>query len=443
MATKTKTPYLCKSCNEEFEGGKTKSECPNCGETVNLTRLESRSGIPVSDVINATGNPFGRPIQIVPSSSSLVDDEMDQREAELKKREYDDTIRDQRLLRAEKKRMQEEKEKKQAEIELIKQEKVLEAMKEGGIPVQNFHQPQNNMGGGDPSATPYNPNSQMFFTNLLRMEENERNTLIEMLDNNPNLALSFSMMMNPQSIDFNQQNPMAGGMLPAMMQQQPQPSMAEVADSVVQMAATLMNMVPQSVSPDNSHVQEEMKELRAENRELMNKMFEIRLHESEKPERPQFDEDSIRKIIREESPRPAQNDPIESTLQKLVDHRDLLVTAGLAVLPESVATASEPVDDYIKKEEFRWKKEKEKQELNIEEKKIQGKIAKQAIASQVIRAGMERAMTAGKDDDEEDEVPVTRYKIPLTESLPKNIPLASTSTGKKMSDKPTKTRSYL
>ena len=440
MPAKVKTPYLCKTCNEEFEGGKTKGECPNCGETVNLTRLELNTGIPVSDISNATGNPFGRPITIVPSNVSPPDDDMEHREVELKRREYEDTIRDQRLLRAERKRMEEDKAKKQAEIELLKQEQILGAMKSGDVPFQTQSQQQQMPGGGPSPSTPYNPNSQMFFTNLLRMEEDERNTMIEMLDNNPNLALAFSMMMNPQSIDVTQMNPMQGGMFPGMMQQQPQPSMTEVADSVVQMAANLMSMVPQSVPQDNSRLEEEMKELRQENRDLMNKMFEIRLQESSKGDESDVSEDTIRKIIREEAPKPVTNDPITATLEKLVTHRDLLVNAGLAQLPDAVATAEETVDDYIKKEEFKWKKERQKQELDLEGKKIQEKISKQAVAAKVIAAGMERAMQAGnRNDEEEEEEPIPRRRVPVP--VKKTPPFPQPKNEKK--DEDVKARTYL
>lgn len=406
----SKMLYCCDDCQQEFSASSKNPLCPNCNST-DLTLLEKDTGIPVEDINRAIRGSSGVveiPVYAPPhSGSSMSDAEADLLAANMANAEYHNTIRDQRLEKAKAKLLEEETHRLEKEIRLQQVKKSFEAYKDGGIPVLPSQSPGHSNESQMWTSVPYNPNAQTFLANLRKMGDEERELFINMLNENPGLAYTFSSMMNPQT-----GHPQPPGQIPPFGIQQSAPaptgpSVEDITSSVMHMTSTLMNMIPKPASDDGrmQELKEELQQMRADNKELQKSLFTLQLSAIEKKHEKQessLNADAIRGIIKEViSSSTPQNDrmDVKDLLSELKQQRDLMIDMGMVSDPSLQASSAESVQDFIKKHEFVWNKEKEQRNLELEEKKLQKEIMMRKSAMELISAGMRNALRSDSDDD--------------------------------------------
>jgi len=257
-----KLNFLCESCGEEFSGRKS---CPNCGETVSLTKLNA-DGVPIDDVAASMGLPrVDIPLQLGRTQDVFnIDYEMEA----ATQQEFKDVIREANLdkvktLRAER------------AAKLLRAEQELKATEKGFLPPSEDVQQAQQQPGTDFS-------SSMFLQALGGWDPEQREMFLDHLASNPQIALTLSMMMNPgkTSGQMPMMNPM--GMM-GMMQPPtaPAPEPVDAATMVTAMISGMQALKEMSGDDGGNNAQMErildkMDEMRKETESLKLKLIEER-----------------------------------------------------------------------------------------------------------------------------------------------------------------------
>jgi len=220
----TKAKWLCLNCGLEFQGAKTKPECPECFNKCDflLVRL-NKDGLPA--VHDAMGDENEVKALELTMPATLDDLEYNDELKEL--------VRKRVLLRAERKKLEEE-------AEMLRTRKELERLRKGEES-EDF----NGFNGGFSAAA--NPAAPLLITALAPTKE-EREALLKELSENKELALSLGLMLNAPrySMPF---FPFLGG-------GKEQTSLSELADALKKLADIV------NERNNNDGIREELRELR-------------------------------------------------------------------------------------------------------------------------------------------------------------------------------------
>ena len=219
----TRAKWLCLNCGLEFQGAKTKPECPECFNKCDflLVRL-NKDGLPA--VHDAMGDENEVKALELTMPATLDDLEYNDELKEL--------VRKRVLLRAERKKLEEE-------AEMLRTRKELERLRKG--------EEGEDFNGFNGFSAAANPAAPLLITALAPTKE-EREALLKELSENKELALSLGLMLNAPrySMPF---FPFLGG-------GKEQTSVSELADALKKLAEIV------SERNNNDGIREEIKELR-------------------------------------------------------------------------------------------------------------------------------------------------------------------------------------
>ena len=219
----TKAKWLCLNCGLEFQGAKTKPECPECFNKCDflLVRL-NKDGLPA--VHDAMGDENEVKALELTMPATLDDLEYNDELKEL--------VRKRVLLRAERKKLEEE-------AEMLRTRKELERLRKG--------EESEDFNGFNSFSAAANPAAPLLITALAPTKE-EREALLKELSENKELALSLGLMLNAPrySMPF---FPFLGG-------GKEQTSVSELAEALKKLADIV------GERNNNDGIREELRELR-------------------------------------------------------------------------------------------------------------------------------------------------------------------------------------
>lgn len=283
---KVATKKECGSCGEVFTG----AACTNCGEKVNIFPINS-DGIPLTDVANAvSGTSAAPPVQLKRSvsfsdmdSELAIDDENELR-SELRKASLD---------RAKARRVEQE-------AKLLRAEGELDATRKGFLPPPTDDETHSQSPGQQQFQQP-SMNSAMFVQALGSWTQEARDQLFERFHSDPDFALNFSRMVNPQpqmpGMPQMGMNPytMMGGMVPPQpVEQTPQIDPISLVTAMIAGMKSINDLSGGNNSGNDRQITlmlDEIKEMRRETADLREKMIEAQTKPSG------LTQDSVRLII--------------------------------------------------------------------------------------------------------------------------------------------------
>ena len=354
-----KVRWVCNKCGAEYDAGKQSFECPVCGETMDVERLND-DGLPSKAIREAVVG--GKNMDL--KRSDDLDNELKTKMLDEQFRELlSETIQDQRLNRAKALGLK-------AKLEALEMERKLKELEESDKPKE---EEPNGM------AMPFF-GGQNIWKELGEMPEDARKDLLDRLEKNPQMMMMFAMAMNPNAkmnmqgqMPFNPMsmmgmNPMMMGMPPMMgMMPQPQPQEEKEEKSetnriseTVAMMKMMMDMVKSNAPPppDNTLAKELMEKVEKLSDTVVNQRLEA-IQNS-----PQVSEERVAQLV---------NSAIERTVAPLVQQRSLpeqiqeilQLKEGL----KEIGLVSDPHEGVVKdleleekRLELEWKKEQRRQE---------------------------------------------------------------------------------
>lgn len=266
-ATKPKavTKKECGTCGEIFTG----VACTNCGEKINVFPV-NKDGIPIADVANAVRGTGAEPQIQLKRSPDFID--MDNELDLAVEREFKETLRSASLDKVKAMRAEQA-------AKLLRAEGELDATKQGFMPTRS-DKPESRQT-QQPVMQPPSMNTAVLIQALGGWTQDARDQLFERLREDPDFALNFSRMVNPQpqlpGIPQFGMNPYA------MMQQPQQAEPAPQLDPISLVTAMIAGMKSiQDLGGGNNdnndrqinNMLDEIKEMRKENADLRERMIE-------------------------------------------------------------------------------------------------------------------------------------------------------------------------
>ena len=386
---KAVTKKECGTCGEIFTG----VACTNCGEKVNIFPV-NKDGIPIADVANAVGGTGAAPPIQLKRSPDFID--MDTELDLAVEREFKETLRSASLDKVKAMRAEQA-------AKLLRAEGELDATRQGFIPPKSDDtEPRQAQ---QPAMQQPSMNTAVLIQALGGWTQDARDQLFERLREDPDFALNFSRMVNPQP-------QMPGipqfGMNPyAMMQQPPQAEPAPQLDPISLVTAMIAGMksIQDLGGGNNSNSDrqmdimiDEIKEMRKETADLREKLIEAQ----NKPTG--ITQDSVRLII---SDALANNSKAHADIQEGVRVIDDLksLTNGLVDLGimqkvqpgnDKPSLDQQKLDHAIRMDDRRESRE---HELNIErERSMQAEAGtKETLLSNLFAVSQEQKEAASED----------------------------------------------
>ena len=416
-----KTHWFCKLCLNDFWGAKKKdnARCPKCGGELDELMELTEEGLPASKVrelmdevkfggVQTPAVPKGTKIQERPklsldlSRNTLL--EMDEVNADMFKRDLDESLREHLSSGAKVKALESRR-------RLLEEKKKIEAL-EGGEEVEGIS------GGGYPNQPLAQPNpmgASMLVQSIAGLDEEAQTRFFDMIKD-PQVAYGLASILNPPKQTLQAYNPyynpgtqiqsLLGGMQMTQPQQQAEGTQAEsakdMAETVKILVETMQAMQPQREEGVNSDLREVLTEIKHGQEELRDKYFSLQLAQLEgKSGGEGLSKEDLDEIIenRMQSLNRSPNDAlkeIKETILAVDELRDTM--AGEA------SEQQEPLDTWIKKHTMQREAEDEKMKHEKEIRELEAKAAKWGTAKTLLQDGIRAnllKMGEGKKEEEE------------------------------------------
>lgn len=392
--------YICGACKEEFEG----TSCPECGNSKGNLKLASdgiEHELHKSAHLFSAGNLRATEELMISDSQQL-----ERKRIQMQMEELDDSLREAQVIRAKEKQLTQQMQLRRKEIEAKKLEEQSEEYLSGrgsAPPVQ----PQQ---GIDQQQIPQMPfmasmsPQAIFMQQLMRMDSKKRAEFIDQLSEADPGALANLSSMFQGAQQQQPQYPMQPNqygqypMMPPWMMQPPQQAQPQQQTNPIELVKGIFELSKEMQPPRDDSMKEMLHEFKDEMKKINERMDIALTRERDKDVNP-----IIEKInhLEQKINNGAGGRSVVDQVNELTSLVEGLEKAGLV---KRSGSADKTVDDELKLEEFKFKKEMKSREIEIEESKVEAERSKsdltQKIVSSLLQRGIQKGMQARQEDDE-------------------------------------------